>query len=477
MKRRGCAYLAGMTLRSIVRDTIEVHSLIDPGQSVLVALSGGPDSVALLHLLISLRDDLNLRLGAVHVNHRIRKREAQRDEKFCEALCEKLEIDLTIATEDIPARAKRLKQGIEETGREFRYDFFSFLADEDDYDRIALGHHADDQVETILFRLLRGSGRTGLLGMPVRRDQIVRPLLEVPKTDLLEYLKSHDLDYCLDSSNANLDYRRNYLRQKLLPMIREEINPAVDRALLSLRERLADEEAYFERQAARSGKRLVSRTPGGKIELARSGWSRYDNALRRRVLRHLLADLAGGDWPDRESLERLDDFCLKPGKRISLPQGIDATALPDRIVLHRRAKLTFAEPVPVETVSSLRCPALQIVVREVPKGRAGPVKSEDRFRVQLDASRVEPPLVIRSVKPGDRFRPLGLKGVKKVGNFLTDRKLPPVYRDEIPVLCDRKGIIWLVGCEIADRVKRTSRTKRVLSIDVDIKKGFRSPTG
>jgi len=256
MKRRGCAYLAGMTLRSIVRDTIEVHSLIDPGQSVLVALSGGPDSVALLHLLISLRDDLNLRLGAVHVNHRIRKREAQRDEKFCEALCEKLEIDLTIATEDIPARAKRLKQGIEETGREFRYDFFSFLADEDDYDRIALGHHADDQVETILFRLLRGSGRTGLLGMPVRRDQIVRPLLEVPKTDLLEYLKSHDLDYCLDSSNANLDYRRNYLRQKLLPMIREEINPAVDRALLSLRELLADEEAYFERQAARIGKRL-----------------------------------------------------------------------------------------------------------------------------------------------------------------------------------------------------------------------------
>ena len=162
-------YLRDMTIRSQVRHTIEEHDLIRPGQSVLVALSGGPDSVALLHLLVSFRDEWKLRLGAVHVNHRIRKREAMRDEKFCEELCEQLQIDLTIATEDIPARAKRLKKGVEETGRDFRYEFFEFLAEEDDYDTVALGHHQHDQVETILFRLLRGTGRTGLMGMPVRR--------------------------------------------------------------------------------------------------------------------------------------------------------------------------------------------------------------------------------------------------------------------------------------------------------------------
>lgn len=466
-----------MTIRSMVRHTIEEHNLITPGQSVLVALSGGPDSVALLHLLVSFRDEWKLRLGAVHVNHRIRKREATRDEKFCEELCERLQIDLTIATEDIPARAKRLKKGVEETGREFRYEFFEFLAEEDDYDTVALGHHQNDQVETILFRLLRGTGRTGLMGMPVRRGPFVRPLLDISKEAILEYLDGHGLDFCVDSSNSNIDYRRNYIRQKLLPLIRKEINPSVDRALLSLEQLLSDEESYFERQTARIGKRLVTCTPGGKIELARRGYSRYDNALRRRVLRHILADFAGGTLPDRDSIERLDDFCLKPGKRISLSNGIDATALPDRIVLHRREAEPFEHGLEIDVATRIGYPALQIVARAVAKGRAGAVKSQDRHRIQVDFDKVEPPLTVRSIEPGDRFRPLGLKGVKKVGNFLTDRKVPKVYRDEIPVVCDRKGIIWLVGFEIAERVKRTSSTKKVLSIDVDIKKGFRSPTG
>jgi tRNA(Ile)-lysidine synthase len=465
-------YLVHMDMQTVIRES----GLIPPGGSVLIALSGGPDSVALFHVLAALREPMKLRLGAVHVNHRIRKRAAQHDEHFCEQLCETYRVDLTIVTEDIPALAKRLRKGVEETAREFRYEFFEFLAVEDGYDHIALGHHQDDQVETILFRLLRGTGRTGLLGMPFCRGKIVRPLLGVGKADLLDYLKQHRLSFCEDKTNESTRYTRNYLRNKLLPLIRDKINPQIDRALLSTAELLADEELYLERQTAAMIRQVVLTTPGGKFHLAIEAFKRYDNVLRRRMLRRIAGALSPlGQPPDRETIERLDRFCLESKKAMSLPDALEARRLDSGVVLMRRAKRPFEYELPLRGSIETADPALTVKIRILP---VRPTKSAGtNWSVQIDADKVAPPLVMRSIRPGDRLQPLGLRGRKKVGNYLTDKKIPAIFRDEIPVICDQNGIIGLVGHQIDDRVKQTGTTKRVLSIDVRTQKGYRYPTG
>lgn len=464
-----------MDLSKIIRET----KLISPESSVLIALSGGPDSVALLHALVALRGPMKLRLAAVHVNHRIRKRAAQHDENFCEQLCEKYRVDLTIVTEDIPALAKRLKKGVEETAREFRYEFFEFLAGEDGFDQIALGHHRDDQVETILFRLLRGSGRTGLLGMAAVRGKVVRPLLGLSKQEILSYLTSHRLAYCDDVTNRSSAYARNFLRLKLLPLIREKINPQIDRALLSTAELLADEELYLERQVSALLPRLVSRTPGGKFQLAKETYARYDNVLRRRLLRRLASAVSPlGQMPDRETIDRLDRFCLGQAKAMSLPGGLQARLVDPGMILYRSGKRPFEQELPTRGSIRLGYPAM---ICRVHQSSVGPERRQtvdgSAWQVRLDADKVLPPLVVRSIRPGDRFQPLGLRGRKKIGNYLTDKKVPAIFRDEIPVICDQKGIIWLVGHQIDERVKQTSATKRVLSIDVRTQKGYRNPTG
>ena len=460
-----------MELVTTVRET----NLIAPGSSVLVALSGGPDSVALLHVLLALRAPMKLRLGAVHVNHRIRKRAAVRDEQFCEELCEQHQVDLTIVTEDIPALAKRRKKGIEETARDFRYEFFNFLASEDGYEHVALGHHRDDQVETILFRLFRGTGRTGLLGMPSERDKIIRPLLAVGKEDILSFLKKRRLPYCDDQTNQSPTYSRNYLRNKLLPLIRTRINPQVDRALLSTAELLADEEQYLEVLTDKLYARSVSQTPGGKFQLALTAYRRYDNILRRRLLRRVIGCLnQSHPAPDRETIERLDTFCQQSRLALSLAEGLEARRLDDIVVLRRRTKSQFETELPISGRTRLANPALLVRTRARPKmARRTEAKASSAYQVRLDAESITPPLVIRSIRPGDRFRPLGMRGRKKVGNYLTDKKVPAIFRDEIPVICDQNGIVWLVGHQIDDRVKQTSATKKVLSIDVHTQKGYR----
>ena len=463
-----------MDMENIVRET----KIIAPKASVLVALSGGPDSVALLHVLLKLRESMKLRIGAVHVNHRIRKRAALKDEQFCEQLCERFRVDLTIVTEDIPALAKRLKKGVEETAREFRYEFFEFLAEEDDYDYIALGHHRDDQVETILFRLFRGSGRTGLLGMPGVRGKIVRPFLPLSKAEILAYLRKHRLAFCEDKTNQSSDYSRNYLRNKLLPLIRDKINPQVDRALLSTAELLADEEAFLEAEVEKLYRRLVSRTPGGKFQLAIEAYERYHNVLRRRLLRRVTGLLSSfGQVPDRDTIERLDSFCGQSRKAMSLPDGLEARRLGNSIVLRRRELVRFEADLPVKGTISLTNLAYAVRIKSGPAASVKKqMKSASAFKVRIDADRVVLPLVIRSIRPGDRFQPLGMKGRKKVGNYLTDEKIPAIFRDEIPVICDQKGIVWLVGFQIDDRVKLTGATEKVLSIDVHTAKGYRHPT-
>jgi len=458
-----------MNFTEVFNKTVDKYRLIGEGDSVLIGLSGGPDSVALLSLLTKIRKKMNLRLTAVYINHQIRPKAALKEEKFCQELCDRMGLELDIVTEDIPALAKKKKTGLEETAREFRYEVYELLADEDGHDKIALGHHIDDRVETVLFRILRGTGSAGLKGIPVKRGKYIRPLYALTKNDILAYLRKNELDYCLDESNLRADFSRNFIRNELLPEIRDKLNPGVDRAILNLSENIAAEEEYLEQIAEKTVKKAINITSGGKLEVDLILFKGYDLWLKRRLLRYGLRFLSLRQLaPDKEVIDRLVKL---EKKSISLPEKIQAIITDKKLVLYRRGKPAVYN-IRLEYDQLLKLDNLKLNFKcRQNRVEAVNLKNKKQSRkVFLDSNRIALPLTVRNIEPGDRFQPLGLSGTKKIGDFLTDRKIPAVYRDEIPVICDKQGIIWLVGYEIADRVKVDHKTKKVMSIEVSTRK-------
>ena len=456
-----------------VRDTIARHGLLESGDTVLIALSGGPDSVTLLHVFHRLRRSFRLTLHAVYVNHGIRPRAARREEAFCAALCDRFRVPLQVVRENVPALARAAGRGLEEAAREFRYRTFEQLADRLGCTRIALGHHRDDRVETILLHLFRGAGMAGLRGMPPRRGRIVRPLFDVTRADIESYLERYRLDFCTDATNRDLRYRRNFIRHRLLPLLRERINPRVDRALIDLADIVAEEDAALARMADRTLRRCSATTPGGKIILELSLYARLDRWLRRRLWRAILS-LVGGraESPAREVIDRLDRLCLESGRAVSVPGGIRAVRSGSRVIVHPATRLRYESELPDRGRLVLDRPAVQFRVRTAERSAVIIPLQRRAGRVVMDRNKLAFPLVVRNIRPGDRFRPLGASGSRKVGDYLTDRKLPAVLRDEVPVVCDRQGIVWLVGYEIADRVKVDHTTTEVLVLERAVRKGY-----
>ena len=459
-----------MTTLQRVKETIVRYELLTQGDAILVALSGGPDSVALLHILTRLKKTLKLRLGAVYINHQMRPRAATKEEKFCQLLCDDLKVPLIIIHEDVPALSRKLHLGLEETARQVRYATFNHLAVADSYDHVALGHHADDQVETILFRLVRGTGPSGLVGMPIKRGKYIRPLLELTRADVLEYLKKYSLDWCEDASNRSIRFKRNWIRHRLLPELRRHLNPQVDAAILALSETISEEEAYFAADVARLARQVVRVSPGGKIELALKKYSHYAIGVRRRLLRYCLKVTCPDEsGPDKEVIQRLDGLALSGSGSLSMPGRIQATVVDGRLFLWRLVQKQVNELFLPGKSLILAWPEVRIAGRVIARKTARS-RFPDGRRVWLDWDKLESPLEVRTVCQGDRFRPLGMKGHKKVSAYISDRKVPRPLRDEILLLCDRLGPVWLVGYEIAERAKVDEKTRRVLTLAVSIRK-------
>jgi tRNA(Ile)-lysidine synthase len=455
-----------MPLLKPVSQTIDRHCLISSDQRLLVALSGGTDSVCLLHLLKRLAPRRRWQLLAVHVNHRIRPGTADRDQTFCARLCASWDIPLLVETRDIPALARIRKAGLEQTARDIRYEIFEQVAEEQGCAHIVLGHHADDQAETVLLRIIRGTGTDGLTGIPIKRGKIVRPLLAVSRVLLEDYRDHHSLPHCEDETNQLLTYDRNYLRNELLPQIRERLNPRVNRALVALSEIAADDVAALNELVNRATAKTRRITPGGKIELAIDKLCTYDRAVRRRVLRRCVAELLGDPRGfDRVVIQRLERLVDDIGKPVALPGRTRAERVGSLLVLHHIRRADWEIPVAGRRT---RLPGmnLTLVCREQAyEGQMIPRIRRAR-QVTLDNEKLSGQLSVRTIRDGDRFVPFGMTGSKKVGDYLTDCKIPAVYRDEIPVVCDRKGIVWLVGFEIAERVKVDRATQEVMKLEI-----------
>jgi len=451
-----------------VENNIGNERLINPGDKILVGFSGGPDSTALMHVLYRLSLKLKFSLIACYINHKIRPRAAKKEIEFCRNICKKLKIEFVLYDIDIPKYSRENKLSLEEAGFIQRKKILRRITEENRCNKIALGHHRDDIIETILFRLFRGTGPGGLQPMKPISENILRPLYNISKEEILGYLKRNRISYLIDKSNMKSNFSRNYIRNKIIPTIKQHFGDGYRNSIGHFAEIISAENDYLSALADKKLKKIVQITPGGKIVVDLPGISVYDDWLRRRIIKQLLERLSGlpgaGSFED---IARINSILEGELKAVNLKGegGMRVIREGDNIFFTRgRIDIRNVE---MEINGRTKIAELNSHLKSslLPVGRARTVLQKDGNKVNIDYDKIAQPCCIRGIRPGDRFAPLGMKGTKKVGDFLTDKKVSKYLRDEIPVLLDQKGPIWLMGYQISDRVKVDKFTKRVLDIE------------
>lgn len=452
-----------------VRSFILQEHLLRAGDRVVVACSGGPDSLALLHILWRLRPELGIELAAAHVDHQLRGTAGQADACFVREFCAALGVPCSVAVVDVPACVRASGKSVEEAARELRYRCLHRAAARyGPLTKIAVGHNLDDQAETVLLHLLRGAASRGLAGMmPCTPDGIIRPLLAVPRRDIEAYCREQGLTPRDDATNRDTTYTRNKVRLELLPLLRQRFNPHISRLLAQTAQVLRDEHDYIAAMAQRVSPVMLRRQNDGfALDLTR--WRRLPAALQREVLRlaisKIVPSLKGITFKHVETLLAMG---RQNGVRYSvLPGPVYVTAAYGRLLLAPRPVTAAALPaggVPLAVPGVVPLAGGLTVTAAV---TARPPAGRDRNRAVLDYDAVVPPLLVRSRQPGDRFTPLGAPGRKKLQDFFVDAKVPREQRDAVPLVCDQRGIVWVGGWRPAERVRVTAATRRFLLLQL-----------
>jgi tRNA(Ile)-lysidine synthase len=462
-----------MTLSDRVLRTVRRHALVARGGRVAVALSGGPDSVALVYLLLELQAAGELSVaGLAHFNHQLRGAEADGDEAFCRAMAETLGLPFEVGRGDVRALARSERRSVEDAARAARYAFLEAAADRLAAEVIAVGHSADDQAETFLLRLIRGAGPRGLAGIRPRSGRIVRPLIDIPRVDLRQYQASRQLDSRADSSNADLDIPRNRVRHELLPYLQREFSPGISAVLAREAAIARVDEDRLQQEAIDLAASIVLRSTSA-VDVDRVALTSLHPALASRVARVALQALAPDTFIGFDHIERLLRFAREGsrGAALSLP-GQQAVHRGSRIVLgpepprggSARQSNSFRFPLSIPGEVMLGDQGWAISAERADwldrPGAAGPARSVS-VAVALEPGSL--PLAIRSRRPGDRFRPLGLGHGKKLQDFLVDRKVPRDSRDRLPLVVDRDDrIVWVVGESVAEDFRVTEPSRGVI---------------
>ena len=465
-------------LTHLVR-TVRQRQLFVPGHHLLVAVSGGPDSIALLSLLHRLARSWRLTLTVVHCNYGLRGAESDGDESFVSTFCRERHLSLVIHRPTLVKRRQR--SSLQAAARDARYDFMKQLAHEVGADCIAVGHTANDQAETLLMWMLRGAGMAGLVGMPyAREDRIIRPLLAATREEVLAYLEHEGLTYRRDSSNEKPLYHRNRIRKELLPVI-TRLAPAAVRVLQRQADLLREDEHFLEGVTRDLVRALVSQDSGGVQRVNRQAFIELPVALQRRLVRAVLRTYdEQGRASSVRAVESVRRVLLKGknGARLWLKQAL--VSLDQGSVRFSPAggdhkdetgsghgkseSLLLSVPSTVYWArTNQQIHVQRMARRDAEQGGVAPSAQ----RVLFDADRYSEPLLVRPWRAGDRFSPHGMKGKsKKLQDFFTDRKVARHQREEIPLLVAPEGILWVVGMRQDERfvVRRGTTSCLVVSV-------------
>jgi len=462
------------TLEQQVLDFIEQNHLVSGGEKLVVAVSGGADSVCLLHILVELQEKLKVKLHLAHLNHQLRDAESEADADYVSDLARKLGIPATIERREVKAYQKKMRLSPEEAAREVRYRFLTEVAGATGAKRVAVGHTQDDHIETILMHLIRGAGIRGMRGLqpytewPSKTGSliVIRPLLEVSHQDTEDYCRRHQLDPRLDASNLSLSPLRNRIRQQLLPLL-QSYNPGIAEALLRTGRIAGDDIDFLDKETAQLWNKIAQQE-GEAIILDRKGIDRLPPTLQRYLLRASAERLLGStkDIEMRHIEEMMGALGKPAGKRLSLPGDLSFATGYDKYQL--TTDLTDLSPFPkLEGEVRLNIPGQTLLSGwriEATIIKPKEMAEKDGFTAYFDLAKTGDKLIVRVRKRGDRFQPLGLSLPKKVGEFMIDAKIPQAWRQQVPIVCSPSQIVWVVGWRIDERVKVIRNTKQVLCL-------------
>jgi tRNA(Ile)-lysidine synthase len=448
--------------------TIEEHRLFRVGDTVIVAVSGGPDSVALLDILASLRE-LRLAIIVAHMNHNLRGIESDADEEFVRDLAGEYGFIFEVAAVDVREVSKRRRLSLEEAGRVTRYAWLDTVAAKYGTSLVALGHHADDQAETFLLRLLRGSGTTGLGGMkPLSAEKYVRPLLRLTRSEIISYLEKKGLRYRNDSSNDDINFLRNRIRHECIPYLRS-YNPALTERINMTAEVLAADEAVLEAVTEQAFAQYSGSDGSGpllRLQGVRTELPGVRMRLYRRAILAVKRDLARITSSHLKQIDRLV-FSSCPSGNLSLPERLKVVRSYETLLFSFGERISDAGAweVTIDGPGSYLLPEGGRITIEIVAAPENP-GSLPLNRACFDAVTVRFPLTVRTYRPGDRFRPFGMSGSKKVKDFFIDSKVPMGVRRRLPILFSGKDLLWICGLRVAEAGRISSATREVLEVEI-----------
>ncbi|MEA3429449.1 MAG: tRNA lysidine(34) synthetase TilS, partial [Thermodesulfobacteriota bacterium] len=475
-----------------VKQAITAYRMFQPGDSVLICVSGGPDSVALLHILLSLAPEFSYTLGIAHLNHCLRKKDSDDDAEFVASLAKQLNLPCYIKKKDVRKYQKQHKLSLEEAARHVRYAFYDQVAKRNGFNKIALGHHSDDNAELVLMYLLRGSGPLGIAGIPPVRNfknsdrQIVRPLINVKRSEIIDFIEAKELKYVFDKSNNDLRYLRNRVRHQLIPLLKGSYNLRIVETINRLSLIIRCEEKWIENNINSVFKKSIISIRNDKIILSATKIGEIDPAAQRRVIRKAIAAVKGDlrriafshidsavsllkseksfasiDLPDCIRIERNKDLlCFAKEKKrlrsLNIKSGnIEPISFEYSIIKpgHKPVSIYIKE-------INLRLKFSKINIKNLPD-----IHCAGHNIAFFDMVDLAFPLILRPFSHGDRFQPLGMSGTQKVKSFFINNKISRLTRLKYPMLLSKGKIIWVVGLRIDDSAKIKPSTRIVLKAE------------
>lgn len=453
---------------------IDRHNLISAGDKILVALSGGPDSVFALYFFHKFSQRFKIEIAAVHIHHQLRGTEADLDEILCKELCEKLDVNFNTVKVNVKNFAKANKLSIEEAARFLRYGEFRSVAEKTGCNKILTAHNMNDNTETVLLNLFKGTGLAGVSGIPIERQNIIRPLLSLTKDEILEYLHENKIQYRIDSTNFSNDFKRNFIRNKIVPAIKEGINPSLDETIQHSSEIFRTSNRLVFSYIEKIFKDFVSFN-NGRIEVDLAIIEEFGEEVLGEIFMKSLRKYFAYEFSFEDYLKLIELVRNQTGKKIELTGGLEAFRARKKVLIGERIEEKEFVPVEIKAGESkeFEGKTLNIEIVNWPAAKesltGGHKKGEEKSITAknyelISADNLHEIFILRKWKPGDKFIPLGMNSYKKISDFLNEQKVPSLQKKEQFVLENNSNIVWVIGLRIDNRYKLKEGTKRVCKL-------------
>ncbi len=451
-----------------VKNNIQKYNLINEGDNVILGLSGGPDSVFLFHNLRLLKEELRFNLYATHINHMYRGLDADRDEAFVSDLCNKFDTKLYVLRKNAVEYAKERKMTEEEAGRELRYNFFNEKLKEVGNGKIAVAHNLNDQAETVLQRIIRGTGLDGLKAMTFINGNIIRPILNIKRTEIEEHLNDNKLEFCTDKTNTMSIYGRNKVRLELIPYLEEKFNPNIQQTLFRLAEVSERDSNLIDEYTEELYKKAYVSKENNFIKLNSSILNNYKDYSLARIIRKAVCKLKGNTINfESKHVDYIIKFVRNPktGRKIDLPNGLYAEISYKNLIIGKT----------IENISEFEYNVVinsETYIKEVNKKVLAQITNniegseKDNKAIYFNYDKIEGRLKIRNRRAGDTILPIGMKGNKKIKDIFIDNKVPKYERNKKLILADDNNILWLEDFRINEKYKVNEKCQKYLKINI-----------